>query len=958
MPAMNAWRRPAQTLLTAMALLLVISPAVWGAPAISQLSQRGLTVGKPTLIVVDGADLAPDLRLLSTAEAPIAAQVVRPGATATRVELEVTLSPQCQVGFLPFRFATSTGVSAPIELAVDHLATVPFGPKVESLPIALQGVCSGPQVLKTQFQGAKGSRVVLDAQAVRLGSALRPVVRIYSTRGTQLAWSAPKMSLGGDARLVVTLPADGLYSVEVHDQLFRAGNPAFFRLTIGDLQFADQVYPLAVQGAQPAVVQSFGSQVLALNFAGDASGLPGERMLQPDASLATKWTGSAPRVLVTGIVETKEPDAQASAAADVPAVPVGVSGTLAKPGEEDKYLLPVTAGQNLRFEVTSQRAGSGLDPVLMIRNEQGAQLAANDDRPGTADPGLDFTVPAGVSKLQVAIKDMEGRGSPSGFYRIEVIDLATPSFVVTASEAQLNLPLGGTQLVTYSVARNNYAGPITLSFPGLPGEVRVAGNVIPANASQAIVSFTAPAQGLAPALLTMVAMGEGTPSPLVRFATHAAPSKLAATRRSFGFATSTATPAQLAWQLPAGAQLVQGAKLATTVKIARAAGVTGSVRFKLVTSQPMPKKTVKVNNADQQQDDLDRAVRLEGAPMLAADQAEMPVTVLVPADLPLMGWDLALVGEILSADGKNVVATVTSESMRLVAAAPLTLQLTSAPMVEAKAGLGETGKLAGKVTRLPGLAGPVVLTLEGLPKPHSAPRFVVAADKEAFEFPVAFMYGVAPGDLAGVSIVAKLEDPALGTLRSGAIPVQVKVVAGEKPPVEQPLVIFEDDAAFVGLLNEGDATASLDTNLKRVGSAALRVTPGQKLSSKLPMLGVKIKENPGPGEFRYIRFLWHKRGGNQICLQLNHDGIWGPSPSGIKFRYHAGPGPEPFNGSVSVNDATPGDFVVVIRDLYADFGEFTLNGLAFTPIDGEAGLFDSIYLGRGAADFESIGQPK
>ena len=47
-------------------------------------------------------------------------------------------------------------------------------------------------------------------------------------------------------------------------------------------------------------------------------------------------------------------------------------------------------------------------------------------------------------------------------------------------------------------------------------------------------------------------------------------------------------------------------------------------------------------------------------------------------------------------------------------------------------------------------------------------------------------------------------------------------------------------------------------------------------NAMLPNLGVKIRENPGPGEYRYLRFAWKKAQGNAICLQLAHDGKFGP----------------------------------------------------------------------------------
>ena len=136
----------------------------------------------------------------------------------------------------------------------------------------------------------------------------------------------------------------------------------------------------------------------------------------------------------------------------------------------------------------------------------------------------------------------------------------------------------------------------------------------------------------------------------------------------------------------------------------------------------------------------------------------------------------------------------------------------------------------------------------------------------------------------------------------------------------------------------------------------MKVTPDQRFNAALPNLGVKIREKPGPGEFRFVRFAWKKKGGQSICLQLNHDGTWGPGgtgKAGAKFRYHAGPGPESFGASEIVDQKLPEGFVVVTRDLFADFGEFTLNGLAFAAIDGEYALFDHIFLTRAAADFET-----
>jgi hypothetical protein len=377
----------------------------------------------------------------------------------------------------------------------------------------------------------------------------------------------------------------------------------------------------------------------------------------------------------------------------------------------------------------------------------------------------------------------------------------------------------------------------------------------------------------------------------------------------------------------------------------------------------MPRKKIKENNQDKEVDDLDRALRLEGDSVFPADQKDVAVNVLVPADLARQPWDLVLVADLLSADGKSAVASIAAPVRRLTTAVPFTIELAGATTVEGKAGAGETGKFTGKIARSAGFAQPLVVTLEGLPKGYSAPTVLVPAEQSEFALPVTFAFGSKPGELKGVKLVAVAAPVSTTSVKSNAIEVAVNVVAGERPAAEPPKEIFEDDEKFVALLTEGDGKAIPDQRDKYSGSYSLRVTPGQRFSTNLPMLGVNIRENPGPGEYRYIRFAWKKAGGNSICLQLNHDGTWGPSPpgttgtgrEGAKFRYHAGPGGECYGASLVISDKLPAPkFEVVTRDLFADFGEFTLSGLAFSPVDGNAALFDHLYLGRQMEDFELL----
>jgi biopolymer transport protein ExbB len=88
-------------------------------------------------------------------------------------------------------------------------------------------------------------------------------------------------------------------------------------------------------------------------------------------------------------------------------------------------------------------------------------------------------------------------------------------------------------------------------------------------------------------------------------------------------------------------------------------------------------------------------------------------------------------------------------------------------------------------------------------------------------------------------------------------------------------------------------------------------------------------------------------------VQLARGGAYGPEkPMGPSFRYHAGPGKPWGTDSLSLSDKLPDDWVLVTRDLFADFGEFTLTGLSLDPVDGAHALFDHMRLGRTLRDFE------
>jgi hypothetical protein len=735
-----------------------------------------------------------------------------------------------------------------------------------------------------------------------------------------------------------------------------------FRLKAGPLNYADLVVPLAVTLGTRQEIAYRGTNLQA-SATVDATGerAAGER---PAPVPTAEWfTGAAPRIIYSDLPERVEAAAEGTVhpPQELGEPPVAVSGVLSQPGEEDRYRLTVRPRQRLRLEVTARQFYSPLDGVLVVRRPDGQELARGDDRPGSSDPLINLTVPAGVTSVELAIKDLLARGGPDYVYRIVARDADEADFALSLASDRIQVPAGGTQVVPVQVARSNYQGPIELSLEPHDPALTLQGQIIPQGATIGLLTLSAAADASPHALRTqLVGTATAASRPLVRRALGPEAAALRYQpylRAELGLAITEPAPLRLVWEAREDDRLLLGEQLAVQARLVRTGPAEGKVRLKLLTSQPTPKKTLKEGNQNKVVDDLERTLRLEGDNVFDLSQAVVSTHIRVPSDLPRQPWDLVLVAELLSPDAKRVLTSVAAPVRTLVPVLPVRLELTGPAQAEGRVGLGPAGELVGRVHREKGFAQPLVVTLENLPAGYVAPQSLVLPEQDEFHLPLRFAWGSKPAELREAKLVAVTAPVSSRAVRSEPIPVQVNLLPGEQPPLEAPREVFEDDDAFAALLTEGNGRAIPDQRDAYRGKYALRVTPDQRYQAHLPTLGLKIREHPAPGEYRYLRFAWKKVQGNAICLQLAHDGRFGPGGSGrpgASFRYHAGPADESYGAALRLSDSLPTSYEVVTRDLFLDFGEFTLTGLGFSALDGQSALFDHIYLARQIDDFDLI----
>jgi hypothetical protein len=762
-------------LLGILGVLAVYSSVDAAPPVIRNIDRLGVQIGGSTVLTIDGDNLLLDPKLVLSV--PIAKQVVQPKATANRVVIEVTLDKTATPGLYNLRLANVNGVSTGRVVAVDHLPQKTWEPKITALPVSLHGTLNGSGSLSTSFVGKASQKILCEVEAQRLGGKLRPVLHLAHEDGRQIGWSSPDSSLGGDTRLSATLPADGAYTITVHDAQYAAGAPGNFRLKLGNWQYVDAVFPPAVRRGQSAAVELLGNtagQRVPVQVSGGSSAVPA-----PWADPAAA-SGLRPRVLVSDLPEVIEKDG--GGVQEVAALPAALSGRIAKEGESDRFRLPVRPGAKLRFEVFADRLGSPMDALLKLQRDNGTLLAQGDDSPGSPDPILDFTVPADVRNLVVALEDVHGRGQPNFIYRVVVqpagAETGIKDFRLYLPNADLNVPVGGSRVVEIDVERRGHTGPIRLALDGLPPGVQAQGLDVPAGANGALLTLTGAGPTPGNALTSLRGTSTDAKGPIAQIArerTH--PLRTLQPWLAEELAVALTPKEKIAFaaawgDVPANAQLIAGSTFKAPLKVAPPKEEHGGVRLYLISDHRPPR----VNG----QPDINQSLRKDQGPFLElpAGKTQGEFVILLPATLPDVPQDLAFRADLLSKDRARVIAQAYTPVRRFSVLNPLAVKLASTQLTATlDAKTGAEVKVVGKVERRGGFKGDVTVTLTAVPPGIAVPPAVVKADQTDFQLVLKFPGTFKPAELGPLEVVAtgrySPQSPVLN--RSEPVAVHVKL---------------------------------------------------------------------------------------------------------------------------------------------------------------------------------------
>lgn len=405
---------------------------------------------------------------------------------------KLTIAPDAPPGQRELRIRGTNGTSTAFPFEVTRQPeTVEIEPNDQvgkaaavTLPVVVSGQIGSGDVDCFSFPAKKGERLVFNCSAYRLSEATQavffPVLSLRDAAGKEVAKN--NGYFGFDPLIDWTAPADGTYTIQVRDMLYRGSPASIYRLTIGNLPYRTYLFPAGGRRGSSAQValegENMAPETVAIGLPAD--GAVGLRQVDTPQGPLPFVVGDAPEV-----TEGSVPPAPLS-------LPVSLNGRLAAAGDIDRYSFTVGKESlgTYAFELYAERIGSPLAGRLTLRNARGQEVATNDGGRGFRDARVEynFTQP-GDYTLEVA--DSLGKGSAAHVYRVQA-GPAAPDFLLTAAPDNPNLGPGSSLYLQVNVRRRvGITNDIEVVVKDLPAGVSASRCVIRPEENQGFMILSA-----------------------------------------------------------------------------------------------------------------------------------------------------------------------------------------------------------------------------------------------------------------------------------------------------------------------------------------------------------------------------------------------------------------------------------------------------------------------------------
>jgi len=450
---------------------------------------------------------------------------------AEHATLEVTVAADAQPGPRQLRLATPSGLSNPLLFVVGQLPEFVEPEKVVdpqdadgapeetpeiSPPVTANGrlvprddQSPGPKppgwergdVDRYRFRARKGQELVLSVSARELRPYLadavpgwvQAVLTLFDADGREVAYD-DDFHCQPDPVIHYRVPADGAYTVELRDALFRGREDFVYRLSVGELPFVTGVFPLGGRVGEETTLEVAGWNLPAKQVSLSGAQAGTHLLVVQSGALSS----NAVPVLLDTLPEAREREPNDSQKQAL-TLPVIVNGRIGRVGDVDWYQFRGRAGETVVAEVTARRAGSPLDSVIELTDAAGKRLAFNDDADDRgaglvthqADSRLSATLPAAGLYL-LRIGDRQHKGGPEFAYRLRLSE-PRPDFELRVVPAEATVPTGSNATLTVvALRKDGFNDDIELALDDAPPGFALGGAVIPGGQDRIRVTLFAP----------------------------------------------------------------------------------------------------------------------------------------------------------------------------------------------------------------------------------------------------------------------------------------------------------------------------------------------------------------------------------------------------------------------------------------------------------------------------------
>ena len=455
-------------------------------------------------------------------------------ALSQTVVLRVSIAADAARGFRELRLLTNAGLTNPVVFCVDQLPEIsrPFqsvplplavgggltvreqgvrAPKLEpatriELPAIVNGQMMPAAADRYVFHARKGQHLVIAAMTRTLIPYISDAVpgwfqaklTLVDLDGHELA-SADHYRFSQDPVIEQDIAADGDYTLELHDAIFRGREDFVYRVAVGELPYVTGLFPLGTRAGAKTNVEISGWNLKRARITAKEKG-PAVHRLPDESSGAT----NAVEFAVDRLPEKIE-HAPATSIKNAKRVklPIIINSRIERPGNAAVYRIDGGAGEQIVAEVIARRLGSPLDSILVLTDAAGKQLAVNDDFEDKAaalvthqaDSRLQFRLPHKGSYF-LRISDAQQNGGPDFAYRLR-ISHPMPDFELRLVPSSINLRPGMSVPATvHVIRRDGFAGAISLTLKDAPQGLVLKGGEVPAGVNSVRVTLTAPSQAL------------------------------------------------------------------------------------------------------------------------------------------------------------------------------------------------------------------------------------------------------------------------------------------------------------------------------------------------------------------------------------------------------------------------------------------------------------------------------